>query len=91
MPSLSTYLVNYRVGDIVDIKANASEQKGLVSGLTLHLVLDRALTPSPTNVSEPPLHQNPSKPPLETAPADPIQSTTERPVSSTTSLPEVSV
>jgi hypothetical protein len=26
-------LGDYRVGDIVDIKANASEQKGLVSGL----------------------------------------------------------
>ena len=28
---MSTYLVHYRVGDIVDIKANSSEQKGLVS------------------------------------------------------------
>ncbi|ORY34872.1 putative 60s ribosomal protein l21-a [Naematelia encephala] len=28
-PNLSTYLVHYRVGDIVDIKANASEQKGM--------------------------------------------------------------
>lgn len=26
---MSTYLTTYRVGDIVDIKANASEQKGL--------------------------------------------------------------
>lgn len=26
---LSTFLVNYRVGDIVDIKANASQQKGM--------------------------------------------------------------
>ncbi|KAI6154145.1 ribosomal protein L21e-domain-containing protein [Pisolithus tinctorius] len=26
---LSTYLVNYRVGDIVDIKANAAQQKGM--------------------------------------------------------------
>lgn len=29
MPALKTYLTHYRVGDIVDIKANASEQKGL--------------------------------------------------------------
>ena len=29
MPSMATYLVHYKVGDIVDIKANASEQKGL--------------------------------------------------------------
>ncbi|ORX37861.1 60s ribosomal protein l21-a [Kockovaella imperatae] len=29
MPSMATFLVDYRVGDIVDIKANASEQKGL--------------------------------------------------------------
>jgi ribosomal protein L21E len=28
-PHLATYLVHYRVGDIVDIKANASEQKGM--------------------------------------------------------------
>ncbi|KAF8515831.1 ribosomal protein L21e-domain-containing protein [Hysterangium stoloniferum] len=26
---LSTFLVNYRVGDIVDIKANAAQQKGM--------------------------------------------------------------
>ncbi|KAI0756174.1 ribosomal protein L21e-domain-containing protein [Daedaleopsis nitida] len=26
---LSTYLVNYRIGDIVDIKANAAQQKGM--------------------------------------------------------------
>ncbi|KAI6120945.1 60S ribosomal protein L21 [Pisolithus croceorrhizus] len=26
---ISTYLVNYRVGDIVDIKANAAQQKGM--------------------------------------------------------------
>jgi len=26
---LSTYLTNYRVGDIVDIKANAAQQKGM--------------------------------------------------------------
>lgn len=26
---MSTYLVNYRVGDIVDIKANAAQQKGM--------------------------------------------------------------
>ncbi|KAF8547559.1 hypothetical protein OG21DRAFT_1501510 [Imleria badia] len=26
---LSTYLINYRVGDIVDIKANAAQQKGM--------------------------------------------------------------
>lgn len=30
MASMSTFLVNYRVGDIVDIKANSSEQKGMV-------------------------------------------------------------
>ncbi|WVF68548.1 hypothetical protein IAT40_003316 [Kwoniella sp. CBS 6097] len=28
-PNLSTFLINYRVGDIVDIKANASQQKGM--------------------------------------------------------------
>ena len=28
---LSTYLRAYHVGDIVDIKANAAEQKGMVS------------------------------------------------------------
>jgi large subunit ribosomal protein L21e len=26
---LSTYLIPYRVGDIVDIKANAAQQKGM--------------------------------------------------------------
>ena len=26
---LSTYLINYRIGDIVDIKANAAQQKGM--------------------------------------------------------------
>jgi len=26
---MSTYLLNYRVGDIVDIKANAAQQKGM--------------------------------------------------------------
>ncbi len=26
---MSTYLTTYRVGDIVDIKANAAEQKGM--------------------------------------------------------------
>ncbi|THH11624.1 hypothetical protein EW145_g560 [Phellinidium pouzarii] len=26
---LSTYLLNYRIGDIVDIKANAAQQKGM--------------------------------------------------------------
>ena len=26
---LSTYLITYRVGDIVDIKANAAQQKGM--------------------------------------------------------------
>lgn len=26
---MSTYLVTYRVGDIVDIKANAAQQKGM--------------------------------------------------------------
>lgn len=26
---LSTFLVNYHVGDIVDIKANAAQQKGM--------------------------------------------------------------
>jgi hypothetical protein len=26
---MTTYLTHYRVGDIVDIKANASEQKGM--------------------------------------------------------------
>ena len=26
---LSTYLTNYRIGDIVDIKANAAQQKGM--------------------------------------------------------------
>jgi ribosomal protein L21E len=26
---LSTYLINYKVGDIVDIKANAAQQKGM--------------------------------------------------------------
>lgn len=26
---LSTFLINYRVGDIVDIKANAAQQKGM--------------------------------------------------------------
>ncbi|KAL4068910.1 ribosomal protein L21e-domain-containing protein [Scleroderma yunnanense] len=26
---ISTYLINYRVGDIVDIKANAAQQKGM--------------------------------------------------------------
>jgi ribosomal protein L21E len=26
---MSTYLINYRVGDIVDIKANAAQQKGM--------------------------------------------------------------
>lgn len=31
---MSTYLVHYRIGDIVDIKANSSEQKGLVSGFS---------------------------------------------------------
>ena len=29
MPSMSTYLIPFKVGDIVDIKANASEQKGM--------------------------------------------------------------
>ena len=28
-PNMTTYLTHYRVGDIVDIKANASEQKGM--------------------------------------------------------------
>ena len=26
---MSTYLITYRVGDIVDIKANAAQQKGM--------------------------------------------------------------
>jgi large subunit ribosomal protein L21e len=26
---LSTFLINYHVGDIVDIKANAAQQKGM--------------------------------------------------------------
>ncbi|VDC06747.1 unnamed protein product [Peniophora sp. CBMAI 1063] len=26
---MSTYLINYRIGDIVDIKANAAQQKGM--------------------------------------------------------------
>lgn len=26
---LSTYLITYRVGDIVDIKANAAQQRGM--------------------------------------------------------------
>ena len=26
---LSTYLTNFRIGDIVDIKANAAQQKGM--------------------------------------------------------------
>ena len=26
---LSTYLISYRVGDIVDIKANAAQQRGM--------------------------------------------------------------
>jgi large subunit ribosomal protein L21e len=26
---MSTYLINFRVGDIVDIKANAAQQKGM--------------------------------------------------------------
>ena len=30
MARMSTFLVHYRVGDIVDIKANSSEQKGMV-------------------------------------------------------------
>lgn len=29
MIKLSTYLILYRVGDIVDIKANAAQQKGM--------------------------------------------------------------
>ena len=29
MPGLSTYLVNYRLGDIVDIKCNPAIQKGM--------------------------------------------------------------
>lgn len=29
MIPLSTYLITYRVGDIVDIKANAAQQKGM--------------------------------------------------------------
>ncbi|KAJ9109946.1 hypothetical protein QFC20_003146 [Naganishia adeliensis] len=29
MPHMSTFLTTYKVGDIVDIKANASEQKGM--------------------------------------------------------------
>jgi ribosomal protein L21E len=29
MIKLSTYLITYRVGDIVDIKANAAQQKGM--------------------------------------------------------------
>lgn len=29
MPNLSTYLVNYRLGDYVDIKANSAIQKGM--------------------------------------------------------------
>lgn len=36
---LSTYMKTYRVGDIVDIKANAAEQKGMphkVSGIQSH-------------------------------------------------------
>ena len=28
---MATYLATYRIGDIVDIKANAAEQKGMVS------------------------------------------------------------
>ncbi|TYJ57829.1 hypothetical protein B9479_001439 [Cryptococcus floricola] len=28
-PNVSTFLINYRVGDIVDIKANSSQQKGM--------------------------------------------------------------
>ncbi|KAI9633061.1 putative 60s ribosomal protein l21-a [Dioszegia hungarica] len=28
-PNLSTFMVDYRVGDIVDIKANSSQQKGM--------------------------------------------------------------
>ena len=29
MIKLSTYLIPYRVGDIVDIRANAAQQKGM--------------------------------------------------------------
>ena len=29
MIKLSTYLIPYRVGDIVDIKANAAQQRGM--------------------------------------------------------------
>merc|ERR1712153_278937 len=29
MPNLSTYLVNYKVGDYVDIKANSAVQQGM--------------------------------------------------------------
>ena len=29
MPNLSTYLVNYKLGDYVDIKANSAIQKGM--------------------------------------------------------------
>lgn len=31
---MATYLSTYRIGDIVDIKANAAEQKGMVSTKT---------------------------------------------------------
>ena len=53
MPSMSTYLTHYRVGDIVDIKANASEQKGLVSHSFMVLPRNSADSVffSPTNVS----------------------------------------
>ena len=29
MIKLSTYMITYRVGDIVDIKANAAQQRGM--------------------------------------------------------------
>jgi ribosomal protein L21E len=32
---MATYLATYRIGDIVDIVANAAEQKGMVSNTSL--------------------------------------------------------
>lgn len=35
---MSTYLVTYKVGDIVDIKANSAEQKGMPHKVSTHTV-----------------------------------------------------
>ena len=66
MPSLATFLTVYRVGDIVDIKANASEQKGLVSCSQSGCMLDFALTCSPTNVRN--TRPNPAPPEVPSSP-----------------------